>query len=145
VNRAASKALFDEQTKFLESELVESRKWRVFSREFPVLDVAFVSAGRQPLRVQMNAEDWNEIPPVIRLLTLEGEWLTAVPTGPPAIFHAGPHPNTGKPFVCMAGAREYHTHPNHTTELWENYKTRSGYDLGGILTQIWSGWLKSTP
>ena len=145
MNRAASKALFDEQTQHIQGDLVESRNWRVFSREFPTLDVAFVTPGRQPLRVQMHAEDWNELPPVVRLLTLEGEWLTALPTGPTSIFNSSAHPITGKPFVCMAGTREYHTHSSHTSDLWENYKTRSGYDLGGILTQIWSGWLKSTP
>jgi hypothetical protein len=148
VNKAASKALFDEQVQQLQGEILESRKWRVFSRDFPVLDVAFVSPGRQPLRVQMHAEDWNELPPSIRLLNLEGEWLTNVPAmalGQSNIFNPNAHPSTGKPFICMAGARDYHTHTSHTNDLWDNYKNRPGYDLVGILRQIWLGWLKSTP
>lgn len=145
MNRAASIALFEEQTKHLDGELCEVRKWRVFSRAFPVLDVGFEADGRVPFRVQMNCEDWNELPPSITLLSIDGEVLKKVPTGSPSIFHQGPHPVTKLPFVCMAGSREYHTHSSHTSDSWENYKLRSGYDLGGILTQVWSGWLKSNP
>jgi len=45
----------------------------------------------------------------------------------------------------MAGVREYHTHPSHTGDVWENYKDRSGYDLGGLLTQVWRVWQQATP
>src|SRR5690242_13057081 len=108
MNRAAAQALFDEDTKNLTEELLSLRKWRVFSRTFPVLDVGFEADGRTPFRVQMNAEDWNELPPVVTLLSSEGSALTSAPTGPTNIFHQGPHPSTGRPFVCMAGTREYH-------------------------------------
>jgi hypothetical protein len=145
MNREASKALFDEQTKHLEGDLLQVRNWHVFSRTFPVLDVGFEAPGRQPFRVQMQCDDWNELPPAVPLLSIAGIVLTTVPTGPTSIFHQGPHNITGRPFVCMAGTREYHTHSSHTSDLWDNYKTKSGYDLGGILTRIWAGWLKSTP
>jgi len=145
MNRAAAAALFDDQTKSLEDELLELRRWTVFSRNFPVLEIGFNGMNRAPLRVRMHCEDWNELPPSISLLSATGEVLMAVPTGPTGIFHQGPHPNTGQPFVCMAGSREYHMHSSHTADLWDNYKTRPGYDLGGIMTRIWNGWLKSTP
>ena len=145
MNKAASQAFFEEQTRPLQGDLLSVRRWRVFSLSFPVLDVGFETDGRRPFRVQMNCEDWNELPPSITLLSIEGTVLTALPTGPTGIFHQGPHPITNRPFVCMAGAREYHTHSSHTADVWDNYKTKSGYDLGGILTRIWSGWLKSTP
>lgn len=145
MNRAASIALFEEQTKDLDGDLIEVRHWRVFSRSFPILDVGFEADHRVPFRVQMNCEDWNELPPSITLLSIDGEVLTKAPTGPRSIFHQGPHPITKRPFVCMAGSREYHTHSSHRSDSWENYRLRSGYDLGGILTQIWSGWLKLNP
>ena len=145
MNRAASQALFDEQARHLDGVLLEMRKWRVLSRSFPHLDVSFEGANRTPFRVQMHCVDWNASPPSIVLLAVDGTVLTALPTGPTGIFHQGPHPITGRPIVCMAGSQEYHTHSSHTSDLWDNYKTRAGYDLGGILTRIWSGWLKSTP
>lgn len=145
MNRTASQALFEDQIKHLEGATLDSRKWRVFSRAFPLLDVAFEHDGRIPMRVQMHCDDWNELPPSIILATIDGDPLKPLPTGPTGIFHQGPHPKTGRPFICMAGAREYHTHDSHLADLWDNYKNRSGYDLGGILHQIWSAWMKSTP
>lgn len=145
MNRAASTALFKEHVRYLDGDLLKMRNWRAFSLEPSLIDVAFFASSRLPFRVQMNCEDWNELPPAITLLSVDGGFLTVVPRGPTGIFHQGPHPTTKRPFVCMAGSREYHTHPSHIPDSWENYKMRSGYDLGGILTRVWNGWLKSTP
>lgn len=145
MNRTISKTLFDDQVKGLDGDLLEIRRWRVFSRTFPILDVGFEADGRQPFRVQMHCEEWNELPPSIILLSTDGQIITALPIGPTGIFHQGPHDATKRPFICMAGSREYHIHTSHTTDFWDNYKNLSGYDLGGILTRIWNGWLKSTP
>jgi hypothetical protein len=45
----------------------------------------------------------------------------------------------------MAGVREYHTHSSHVSDAWENYKTKSGYDLGGVITQVWRAWQQALP
>lgn len=145
MNRLAAKALFDDQVNALEGELLEVRRWTVFTRTYPDLDVGFKRDGRVPFRVRMHCEDWNELPPAITLCALDGTVLTQVPTGPTNIFHQGPHNVTNRPFICMAGSREYHTHSSHVGDVWDNYKNQSGYDLGGIVTRIWNGWLKSTP
>lgn len=145
MHKAASLALFDEEAKHLEGAVLEIRKWRIFSRTYPLLDVGFEDTSRSAFRVQMHCADWNELPPSITLLTSDGTALATLPTGPTGIFHQGPHPITRRPFVCMAGSREYHTHSSHTSDLWDNYRSRAGYDLGGILTRIWNGWLKSRP
>jgi hypothetical protein len=145
VNTEASQALFEEQTTQFSGELLELRKWRMVQHSCPILDVCFEQPGRTAMRVRMMCDDWNELPPSVTLLAEDGTALPAAPTGPTGIFHQGPHPLTGHLFVCMAGIREYHTHSSHTADLWENYRTRSGYDLGGILTRIWNGWLKSQP
>ncbi len=34
------------------------------------------------------------------------------------------HPRTGRPFVCLQGIAEYHTHPSHITDSWDRYRTR---------------------
>lgn len=145
MHNLASKALFEDQTRRLEGDILNARKWRLFSRDFPVLDIVFEQPEREPFRVLMDCADWNELPPWVSLLTIDGEALKTAPTGPTGIFNQGPHPITKRIFVCMAGTREYHTHPSHTNDIWDNYKQRSGYDLGGILTRIWSGWMKSKP
>ena len=144
MNRAASEALFDEQTKHVSGPMLESRGWRIIRRAYPIFDVVFERQGRTPMRVQMHCDDWNELPPAIDLLDTDGNYLRKLPSGS-GVFNSSAHPVTQRPFICMAGAREYHAHSSHTSDHWENYKTRSGYDLGGILHQIWSAWLKCTP
>jgi hypothetical protein len=32
------------------------------------------------------------------------------------------HPVTGKPFVCLQGIAEYHSHPSHLTDSWDRYR-----------------------
>jgi hypothetical protein len=34
------------------------------------------------------------------------------------------HPVTGKPFVCIQGTAEYHTHPSHVDDSWDRYRAR---------------------
>lgn len=142
---AASRALFEQQTENLVGLVLEERNWRVVERAFPILDVLFEAEGRQPLRVRMTCDDWNDLAPSISLLASDGTRLTKLLTGPTGVFNSSAHPITNHPFICMAGSREYHTHTSHTGDLWDNYRTQSGYDLGGILTRIWNAWRKSNP
>jgi hypothetical protein len=41
----------------------------------------------------------------------------------PGIPH-GLHPVTGKPFVCIQGVAEYHSHPSHLGDSWDRYRHR---------------------
>ncbi len=144
MHRAVSEALFQEQVMGLEGALLDERGWRVFERAFPVLDVMFDRPGRIPLRVRLLCNDWNDMPPSITLHDSQGALLTTLPTGS-GVFNSSAHPRTGRPFICMAGSLEYHTHDSHTSDHWENYRSRGGYDIGGVVTQIWNAWLRTTP
>jgi hypothetical protein len=145
VNSALSTVLFDEEVKYLQGELLQIRGWRVFERAFPVLDVGFERVGRQGLRARLRCDNWNDLPPAVTLHDISGALLTTLPTGPTGVFNSSRHDVTQIPFICMAGSREYHTHPSHIADSWDNYKNRPGYQLCGILEQIWSAWTKSTP
>lgn len=144
MHKAASKALFDKQAGFSPALLVE-RQWEVLSRDFPLLDVVFTGAGRVPLRVQFNCPDWNELPPAIGLLDCNGSYLASIPRDPTGVFNPSAHPITGRPFICMRGSLEYHTHPSHVNDRWEPLRSKSAYDLGGIFTQVWRAWKKASP
>jgi hypothetical protein len=150
MNATACKALFDEAVGAITDRVLQARGWKVHSRDFPVLDVSFIANGRGTLRPRFQCDNWNELPPAIELLNADGDFIAAlpamrtVPNGSP-IFNASAHPRTGRPFICMIGAREYHTHPSHTGDAWSNYAHRSEYDLGGIVTQVWQGWRKYWP
>ena len=144
MHEAASRALVANEIKVI-GRLAATRKWELYSTEFPVIDIGFRNDGRSELRVRILAANWNDDPPSVVLLTADGRPLAGsnVPKHPTGVFNASPHPRTGAPFVCMAGTSEYHTHPSHLNDLWQNYKIRDSHCLAGIATQVWSAWLKS--
>lgn len=147
MHELASRALFEDQTKHLADQILEVRHWSIVTSTYPVLEVRFEEDGRAPMHVRMECGDWHDVPPSVTLLDGVGKVLQvgAAPTGS-NIFHQGPHSaSRNLPFVCMAGTREYHTHSSHVGDSWTNYRTLSGYDLGGIMTQIWNGWRKCKP
>jgi len=142
---AASKALFDEQISCLQPSLLQLRRWHILASDFPVFDLVFGHETRPPLRLRLACDNWNELPPSIELLDREGSSLLSPPRDPAGIFNPGPHPATKKPFICMRGSREYHNHSSHVQDHWDKLKMLSGYDLGGILTQVWKAWNKAQP
>lgn len=142
VHEVASKALFDAEVELLPQRLLDLRGWRVISGTYPILDVKFESNGRVG-RVQMICDDWNEQPPSIQFLSEDGELLSIIARDPAGVINVGPHPLTGRSFICIPGSREYHTHSSHTGDLWDNYKGKSDFNLGGILTKVWRAWQKS--
>lgn len=117
--------------------------WSILEAAFPILDIAFAHATEAGLRLRLTCTDWDELPPKIDLLSLDGSYLTAPPPHGGNVINPGPHDSTGRPFVCMRGAREYHTHPSHLTDLWDNYRGQLGMDLGGIVQQLHRAWKRS--
>ena len=141
---AAAKALFDRDTECLSPALTRRRGWVIHSVEFPRLDCSFTAAKRTTLRLQLHCDDWNDLPPAVSLHAADGTFLSSLTPDPTGVFNSSKHPTTGRPFVCMRGAREYHTHPQHLTDSWENLKEHPNYTLDGILTQLWHAWQKGS-
>lgn len=135
-----SQRLFDEQVKHLTPRLAQSRGWVVHQVSYPILDFEFQTEGRTPLRLRLNCQNWNTQPPSIDLLDSAGAYLQKLPGGMSPVFNPSAHERTARPFVCMRGSLEYHTHPNHLTDRWESLRTSDNYTLGGILTQLWHAW-----
>ena len=139
MNTTASKALFDSELPILRRN-AQLSGWTIHIAEYPIVDVSFDDGKRTPLRLRLKAENWNDQPPSAELLEPNGAFI--VPDGVPrgGVFNSGLHPRNQRPFVCMAGLLEYHTYPCHVSDSWENYKSRSGYNLTGILFQLWDSW-----
>jgi hypothetical protein len=143
VLEALSKAVFDRDVAQIDRRSARMRDWTIIEASYPVLDVVFNHPSAAPLRLRLQCDDWDELPPSIQLLSKDGQPLAAPPPNVGGVFHPGPHPATGRPFVCMRGARQYHTHFSHTTDLWDNHRGQSGNDLGGIVFQLWQAWKRS--
>lgn len=139
---AAARALFESQVATLTPALAQRRGWVLHEVAWPVIDCSFTTQRRTTLRVRLRCDDWNDQPPSIDLLNADGSYLTRNMANPTGVFNMSAHHTTGRPFVCMAGSREYHTHPSHITEYWAGFKDRASHDLGGLLTQLWHAWRK---
>jgi hypothetical protein len=142
MHEAASRALFDEEVGRLGHELLDSRGWILLKREYPMLEIEFSAADGARLRLRLLCNDWNERPPSVVFTDAQGQALSSIERDPSGVFNNSAHPSTGKPFICMKGVREYHTHPSHTGDAWETVRNNYRFTLGGILTQIWRVWRK---
>lgn len=150
---ALSRGAFDLEIARLDKRVVERRNWTVVTAEFPVLDVVFNHPVRAPLRLRFTCQGWDDEPPSIEILTEGGEPIPSfrdpshahdyVFAGGLSIYNSGPHEQTGRPFICMRGSREFHIHSGHRNEVWDNYRGRSGNDLLGLLDQLWRVWKKA--
>ena len=140
----AAKALFKAHTCNLSPALARRRGWVLHSLEFPVIDCAFTAPGRTTLRLRLHCNDWNDCPPSISLHATDGAPLETLHNDPTGVFNRNPHPTTQRPFICMRGSLEYHTHSGHIADKWDPLKSRSSYTLGGIMTQLWNAWIKGS-
>lgn len=136
MHEALARANFDHDVADLGDVAASSYRLIVHARTYPILDVTI--SHSKPLRVRMRADDWDDLPPAIDLLNSDAS-APAAPL-PGGVFHPGPHPSTGRPFVCMRGSREFHAHPSHLNERWEQYRGQDGMGLIGILMQVATAW-----
>jgi Predicted metal binding domain len=144
VHPAAARQQFEQEVAAVPPRLFESRGWTLHNATYPLVDISFTAPGRKTLRLHLMCDDWNDRPPSVALCEPDGRALARVPTDPRSVINAGPHPATGRPFICVRGSREYHTHPSHCNDLWNPLRTSSDYTLFNIIGQVWNAWLKTT-
>ena len=140
-----SRRRFEEDIAGITPELCAERQWEVFQCVFLVFDVGFTAPDGARLRTRFLCDDWNDRPPAIELRDYGGSLLSSVEPNRTSVFNGSAHSITGRPFVCMRGSREYHTHDSHQADLWENLKKSPDYRLGEIVTQVWRAWRREHP
>lgn len=139
MHEALARANFERDVEKLSPTFLKNRNWTLNHVEYPILDVTFNSD--KPLRLRLHCEQWNELPPSVDLLEPDGsEWTGGLPGG---AFHQDKHESTGRTFICMVGAREYHVHSSHKTDSWANYKDEAGMRLVGLLDRFNRSWRKA--
>jgi hypothetical protein len=136
VHPAASKAKFDAEVALLTPDYLRVKRWILWSAAYPVLDLTI--EAKRPLRLRVDCDNWNEVPPSVALLSPAGTFLTEAEVQPLAgsIFNQSAHEQTGRPYICMRGVREFHTHSSHRHEVWDTYRSEDGMNILGIITQI---------
>lgn len=136
MHEVLSRTKFDKDVAALTDEMAKRLRLTVHQREYPILDVTV--AHTKSLRLRFQCDDWDDIPPSIKILKDDGSAMDTQEFPAGAIFN----PNQGG-FVCMRGSREYHGFPgNHTTDAWSNYRGGEGMGLVGTLMQLATVWRK---
>lgn len=136
MHEALARSKFERDAALLTERLVAVQGLTVHELGFPIVDITIVHTNAIRLRLLCN--DWDDQPPSITLLNPDGSpWSARLPGG---VFNAGAHPGTGRPFICMRGSREYHTHPSHRNDAWPNYRGQNGMNLVGLLMQLCDVW-----
>ncbi len=132
-----ARALFDAETKGMTEPHCTALQRVRFAANFPILDIGFEEPGMVPLRIRLDARNYNAQAPSVTLCGWDGTILQTLPRSG-GIFNPSAHPTTNRPFVCMAGVHEYHTHSSHLGDSWAQY--RDDRPLGCIVFQIQQGW-----
>lgn len=128
------------------------RGWIMLRREPPVLDVGFLArlpVGQQVITVMpacirvdfTNYDLWAPSVEFIDPFTREYaapvvQALVEVEGGAQNLIVGG-HPKTGRPFLCVPGVRQYHSHPQHTGDLWLLHRPERGGSLAMICERVW--------
>jgi hypothetical protein len=139
-------------------EIYEQRGWVLLGTEQLHVDVGFtarVAAGpvkdlvTMPLAVRFCFENYDVWAPSVRVIDpITRRWLEVprlraldfAPLAdgePPLDLFVGGHPETGRVFLCKPGAREYHSHPEHSGDDWLLYRGRGFGTLGALCDLIW--------
>ena len=141
MDKAVSKRKFEAEIRSLKSEAaayVSVKGWRSVSETHPLLAIALRHCrSSREIEFRFTCDDWDELPPSLALYNSEdgrelqwAEW----PQGEWSVHNT--HPSTNKPFLCLPGIREYHTHPSHVGDKWEGYRLRGTYRLRDIIDRV---------
>ena len=53
------------------------------------------------------------------------------------------HPDTGRPFFCVPGVRQYHAHPQHSGDSWLLHRETHEGSLATICDRIWRAMVRN--
>ena len=165
IDPVVSRKKFDRELQKVLTMKGELRKrgWIVEESNYPVVRVTFISRYIIPrsaiCTVEFDFSDYDVIPPSVRFLdpfstetaTTLDDYIRLVSINKVKVSPvAGTyiknnqlmniiinHCASGTPFLCLPGVREYHTHPQHSNDPWNNHRANySGRLLFYLLEQI---------
>lgn len=135
------------------AEAYSRRGWIMLRREPPLLDIAFLAplpiAGNivpaVAACVQIDFTNFDLWAPSVEFIDpISREFATPVvqaiveAEGGAQNLIVGGRPDTGRPFLCIPGVRQYHSHPQHTGDPWLLlHRPPRGGTLSLICERIW--------
>jgi len=133
--------------------LYQRRGWLLLDRGQMHVEVAFIAnvpiVGVYAVPVitacvRLDYTNYDLWPPSLTFIDPRTRQPTAPAVRAPDNTEAGVrdalvdgHPDTGRPFLCLPGIREYHNHPQHTGDDWLIHRTSGAGRLTVICERIW--------
>ncbi|RJP18310.1 MAG: hypothetical protein C4529_12825 [Deltaproteobacteria bacterium] len=134
----------------------QERGWLLLTYDdvIPSVEVAFLakittSTGSGPLPVvvcaiRLTYENYDLWPPSLTFIDMFSRQATVPHVRAFLSTHEGPrnvlvdgHPTTSRPFLCLPGIREYHSHPQHTGDDWLLHRSAHEGSISTICERIW--------
>ena len=116
----------------------EMRGWQPKRAQYPTLAVLMRHhRSEREIEFRFLCDDWDDLPPSLALNDpVTGRELPYA-EWPKEVWSIGNnHPVTGKPFLCLPGIREYHTHHSHRNDAWSGYRQRGTFHLHEIVDRV---------
>lgn len=140
---AVSRAKFDRavaEVKTTAAPFVEAHGWEVLSTDYPVFEVVFTHpASQRRVGFRFSFDNWNQTAPSLELFDPDQDGRPPLPweKWPRKGWAAGAtHPGTRRPFLCLPGIREYHTHSSHKNDHWEPLAGRDSYSMLNLIHRV---------
>ena len=132
------------------ADLYRERGWLLLKAVDTTVEIGFVAANAaspfriMPVAIRLEYDNYDIWPPSLTFV----DPLTGQPTPPPIPAHkregevlrqliVSGHPETGLPFLCLPGIREYHRHPQHSGDDWLRYRAQGMGAPAVICEWIW--------
>lgn len=99
-----------------------SRRGVLLWREGTEIVLSF-DCGRdgKPGLFVVDCAGFDAQPPAVLMADPENRELLPLERWTPGVPHSV-HPTLGRPFICIQGVFEYHTHPSHLDDSWDRYR-----------------------
>jgi hypothetical protein len=120
-----------------------------FSLEIAFLGALSISSGSAPLpivacAIRLTYENYDLWPPSLTFIDAftrqpaKPHVAAVVPTpeGPRNVLIEN-HPATQRPFLCLPGIREYHSHPQHTGDDWLLHRGSGAGSPSVVCERVW--------
>lgn len=101
-------------------------------------------ATKRQFDFRLDLRDFNVQPPELTVVSPQTlDPVNEPDAWPETIRFREPHPVLRRPWACLRGLREYHTHISHQHAPWDNY--REPYTLHRIMENIVSSLHRVSP
>lgn len=133
------------------AQVYRRRGWLLLGVRDLTVDVGFitnVAVGDLALPVmtasaRLSYDNYDLWPPSLTFIDPRTGEPAAPPVGAPDTVDGETrnvllaHPDNGAPFLCLAGIREYHIHPQHTGDDWLLHRNDGDGRLAVICDRVW--------